>query len=410
MPPRTLILTEGADPVRVLLDDDAAGAVESGNALRLERTSQPGAYLLSSAGKVGALAVGDLQIVIAPKMPITRLVFLLGYAKAPRFWTDDTVKLDADSDFVGALVSSFVRFARRAVDQGVLQGYVTVDDVSPVLRGRIDESEQILKVYGRSIPLHVRYDDYSVDIPENRILLTAVRTVLRLAVVTPSQRASLHRIMIALESVTPLTRGAGRPAWTPSRLNDRFVPALRLAEMILDGESIEQRHGEVTVRGFLVNLNKVFEDFVCVAFSEALRGSAGHGSHQHGAHLDAAEAVEITPDFVWLGEGGTPAAVVDAKYKAEKPSGFPNADVYQMLAYCTAFGLSEGHLVYARGQGPEAIHHIPGAKVDVHCHALDLQASPVEILEEVTRLARSIVCAETQDSPIRREVAYGGTR
>jgi len=39
--------------------------------------------------------------------------------------------------------------------------------------------------------------------------------------------------------------------------------------------------------------------------------------------------------------------VVDAKYKAEKPSGFPNAGVYQMLAYCLRLGLPEGHLVNA---------------------------------------------------------------
>lgn len=391
MTPRLLALTEGADPERVRLPSEVADAIGSGSALRLERTATPGEYLLSSAGKVGVVTAGEWQIVIEPKMPISRLIFLLGYAKAPGFWTDDTVHVDADEDMVGALVSSFVRFTRRAVDQGVLQGYATVEDVAPVLRGRINESEQIRRVYGRSIPLHVRYDDYSVDTPENQILLTAVRAVLRLPVVTTPQRASLHRIMIALEAVTPLTRGVTRPAWTPSRLNSRFVPALRLAEMILDGESIEQRHGQVAVRGFLVNLNKVFEDFVCVAYSEALRGHDGYGRHQRKSYLDSGEAVEIKPDFLWLGDGEEPVAVMDAKYKSEKPAGFPNADVYQMLAYCTAFGLREGHLVYARGQGPEISHYIPGADVKVHCHALDLEATPADILAEIARLAREMV-------------------
>lgn len=41
--------------------------------------------------------------------------------------------------------------------------------------------------------------------------------------------------------------------------------------------------------------------------------------------------------------------MVDAKYEAEKPSGFPQADTYQMLAYCTVLGLPVGHLVYAEG-------------------------------------------------------------
>ena len=32
--------------------------------------------------------------------------------------------------------------------------------------------------------------------------------------------------------------------------------------------------------------------------------------------------------------------MIDAKYKAEKPAGYPNADLYQLLAYCTVLGLT----------------------------------------------------------------------
>jgi 5-methylcytosine-specific restriction enzyme subunit McrC len=44
--------------------------------------------------------------------------------------------------------------------------------------------------------------------------------------------------------------------------------------------------------------------------------------------------VVLRPDITWQ-VGGAVQAVVDAKYKAEKPSGYPNADLYQLLAYCT---------------------------------------------------------------------------
>ena len=63
----------------------------------------------------------------------------------------------------------------------------------------------------------------------------------------------------------------------------------------------------------------------------------------------------MRPDFVWS-HGGRARVVVDAKYKAEKPSGFPQADLYQMLAYCTVLGLDEGHLVYAKGTEEPAVH------------------------------------------------------
>jgi 5-methylcytosine-specific restriction enzyme subunit McrC len=60
----------------------------------------------------------------------------------------------------------------------------------------------------------------------------------------------------------------------------------------------------------------------------------GIGEPQRAAsvqQLDEAETVPVRPDFVWSNTG-VPRLVVDAKYKAEKPSGFPQADLYQMLA------------------------------------------------------------------------------
>ena len=65
----------------------------------------------------------------------------------------------------------------------------------------------------------------------------------------------------------------------------------------------------------------------------------------------------MNPDLVWY-RGGEALAVIDAKYKAEKVAGYPNADLYQMLAYCTALGLPAGHLVYL-----EARHETPTGAV-----------------------------------------------
>jgi 5-methylcytosine-specific restriction enzyme subunit McrC len=83
--------------------------------------------------------------------------------------------------------------------------------------------------------------------------------------------------------------------------------------------------------------------------------------------------------------------VVDAKYKAEKPDGFPNADLYQMLAYCTVLQLPEGHLVYAKGNEPVGRHTVRGSGVEIRCHALYLTSSPTDLLQQVARLAQ-VIC------------------
>ena len=105
--------------------------------------------------------------------------------------------------------------------------------------------------------------------------------------------------------------------------------------------------------------------------------------------LDQGGTVEMNPDLVWY-RGDKALAVIDAKYKAEKVAGYPNADLYQMLAYCTALGLQVGHLVYAKGNEAEQQIVLRGGEVELHAHALDLELIPAELLKQVEAVAHRI--------------------
>ncbi|WP_433362394.1 hypothetical protein [Streptosporangium sp. CA-115845] len=83
--------------------------------------------------------------------------------------------------------------------------------------------------------------------------------------------------------------------------------------------------------------------------------------------------------------------MVDAKYKAGKPEGFPGVGLYQMLAYCIALNLPEGHLIYAKGNAPHAAHRVRRARITIHQHALELDQPPAGLLTEVRTLARRLV-------------------
>lgn len=61
---------------------------------------------------------------------------------------------------------------------------------------------------------------------------------------------------------------------------------------------------------------------------------------QYASTLDVEGAVKIAPDLVWLVDGEVQACI-DVKYKVEKRGQLPNADLYQMAAYCRRFGLGE---------------------------------------------------------------------
>ena len=385
-----LILTEGDAAQTVALTDAEYLALQQLALANVTPTLDRGLYEVVAARKIGAVAMGDRQVVVRPKIAgLNRLVFMLGYAKDPGIWRDDLVDLTSDDELLPALAEAFSRLALAAVEQGLLQGYKTVQETLPVLRGRMLAGEQMTRLYGLPVPVAVEYDDFTVDIAENQILLMALRRLLVVPKVSIQARRRLQRLRLILADVNAPPRGSGPPSWRRSRLNVRYQPALALAQIVLAADSFEHHIGDLRVTGYMFDMWRVFEDFVTVALAESLRSYGGRSVCQKPLSLDIRRRVTMKPDLMWE-NGGTACAVVDAKYKAERPEGFPNADLYQMLAYCTVLELDEGHLIYAKGNEPVDRHTVQGSGVVIHCHALDLSAPPAKLLQQVDYLARLV--------------------
>ena len=227
------------------------------------------------------------------------------------------------------------------------------------------------------------------DIPENRLIRSALRRMLAVPGLRRDFSARLAHLDGRLEGVQVLPPGAALPTWRLTRLNARYAAALRLAEIVLRNQSAEPGPGGVSVAAFVVSMAKVFEDFVTVALREALAPHPGHTEAQYPGHLDEQRKIAILPDVVHV-VAHQPVAVFDAKYKLEDASsGYPNADVYQMLAYCTALQLPRGWLVYAQGNAPPGVRRVRHTSVDIIQYPLDLAASPADLLRQVDMLART---------------------
>ena len=357
----------------------------------------PGLWQVGPAGKVGAARIGDLEVRIKPKVAIARLLFLVGYSQHGAAWRSETVPVAEAVDLVAAVAQALWRQTERAIHQGLLPGYVIIEESSQVLRGRLRESEQLHRHHGLPLPLEIRHDEFTVDIPENRILRTACERMLAVPRVDAESQRMLRRMLRDFADVTPLSRIDPIPDWQATRLNARYHTALRLAELVLRATSVEHQRGGGAVNGFLLNMPKLFEDFVTVALREALVPVyGGRVDDQDRSHFDDAEQVLLMPDIVWKIHG-SPVAVIDAKYKAEKPAGYPNADLYQLLAYCTVLGLNRGHLVYAKGNEQPARHIVRRSGIEILCHAVDLGQEPEALLAQIHDLAGLI--AATRHDP-----------
>ncbi|MER6639569.1 restriction endonuclease [Streptomyces microflavus] len=330
---------------------------------------------------------GAIHLRLRPKLGIRDLLFLLSYSPTDP-WHPEPVTAATADDLLPALADLLTRTARRTLEAGVLHGYREVEEELPLIRGRIRTTAQLRRT-GLPLPIAVRYDDHSPDIPENRILLAALHLAAHLPGVPHPTRLALRHLADRLHGVRRPHPGLPLPPWTPTRLNARYAPALRLAELLLSGRSIQPERGApVPADGFLLDLPRVFERFVAVTLGEAL---ARHGIRcaQHDVHrLDEADRSPLRPDLVLYREG-RPVSVIDTKYVFLRATAPPADHLHQLLAYCTALGLSHGHLVYA-ATAPGAAstdHVIRRSPVTITAHALNLGEPPAGVLAQIAALA-----------------------
>ncbi|WP_427005696.1 McrC family protein [Pseudarthrobacter sp. H2] len=376
-----ITLKEGGFEASVSLPDVVAAAIPRLGVANVNPLGD-GRWTISGISKVGVINVDGWQVEIAPKIPIARLFFMMGYARDRTIWQDHDVAIGSDDTLLDTIAVSFIRQAGFALSRGMLQSYETFDDAAPLVRGRMDIPAQIGRRGGLALPAQIIFDEFTVDTAENQLLLSASLRLLDLPTLRTSDRTAIKKLTQRLEGVTAIPGGALLPPVRFHRLNDRYKSAVGLSRLILANSSLEHRKGANAASGFLFDTWRIFEDFVSAALRESL---SRHGESVHlqsSSYLDQKEELVIKPDIL-LRSNGSVRAVVDAKYKAEKHGRFPNADVYQMLAYCVKYELKDGHLVYAKGEEDPKSYVVNPPDVTIHCHALNLDQAPEALLASI---------------------------
>ncbi len=352
-----------------------------------------GRYTLTPGSEVGALNLGTLSVEIRPKLPINRLLFLLSYAMERSRWCDVPFDYAERESLLEAIVPGFVAQVRRALARGVLQGYRVEEEALPTVRGRLRFDDQIRKRHGRIPPIEVRYDDFTEDIEENRLLKAAIARLGRLRLRSVTTRRSLRAFDETLGAVRLVEYDPRRlPEITWTRLNSRYRPAVELARLILQSTSFDLAHGGVRSSAFLIDMNTVFEGFVVTALREELRLSERafpQGNRSHSLRLDTASRIRLKPDISWWA-GSRCRFIGDIKYKRVNVAGILHPDLYQLLAYTIAADLPGGLLIYAADEDDPVVHEIVSIGKRLEIVTLDLAGTPDDVLTQVSDVAARV--------------------
>ncbi len=348
-------------------------------------------FQITPGSTVGAMELDGLSVLIQPKIGIPRLLSLACYAMgAYRLQDKRPFEFEERESLPDALALALGVAARRAFPRGLLHGYIAVEEALHTVRGRIRFDEQIRRRYGIPVPVEVRYDEFTDDIPANQLIKAATWRLSRMRLRSGQARRNLGWISGTLENVSFVEFPPNNvPEVEIDRLNEHYKDVIALSRLILRHGYFESGRGKVRASGFLMDMNKVFQEFVTVALREALGLSARALRETSISTLDEGETVHLKPDLVWS-EGSRCLFVGDAKYKRIEDQRAPNADLYQLLAYATALDLPGGMLIYAKGEEEQAIHTVRHSGKRLEVVALDLEQDLDVVLGEVELLGQRI--------------------
>jgi 5-methylcytosine-specific restriction enzyme subunit McrC len=385
MPDRAIQLVEHAWTQGVeLTPDEAAALAQAPAGVEVRPTRVAGRFDVRASSIVGTVVLPTRPVVIRPKVSIDRLMWMLDVVgRVPVFGAD--AHFDDDADLLSTMQEQYARLLGRALALGPVREYQSTTDDVQALRGTPDFLHLTTRRFGLFPPVRCRFDEYSVDTDVNRVLLAAALSLARWRRTDAARR--LETLAAALEGVRVVHFAPDRIP--DPRLDRRYahvLPALRLAQLVLRHASFEFRSGRNWGISFLVDMDKVFEEFVIVGIRRVLGLTPDElAAHPAGLHLDVGRRFRFIPDGLWRSKDGHPRVVIDAKYKQRDSA--DSEDVYQVVAYASALGIEKAVLVYA-GVPAQEHEFLNGPRLLVLRLALDGSAD--DLARNVAEVARSI--------------------
>ena len=367
--------------------------------LRIEPRPDGRFDITPTGNLVGYVRRGETSVIIRPSKCDSGLVlFMMGYTDNPEMFGESQVDFEADEDLLEATVSVFVRATLSSVARGLYRAYASMDEELSVIRGRVRISDQISRRFRLVPPISVSYDEFTVDVIENRLIKAALEVVSQMPIRNKRTVDDLQVLRAVFTDVTHTDfdqSSMPKPVWT--RLNQHLKYSVNLAKRIILHSSISLDLGDSSSDEFLINMANVFEDFVVTAIREELNLNSTQmpraNELRNNPYLDFGNVIKLKPDISrW--QGSQCVAIGDVKYKRTSSEGVVHPDIYQLLAYATAAELGRASVVYACGKGERdellvGSHRIRGTDIELDVFALDLTKSSLEVLTQIAEFAQA---------------------
>jgi 5-methylcytosine-specific restriction enzyme subunit McrC len=300
-------------------------------------------WRLTAQGWAGFIPLRrDLTLVLQPKSTLSDLFAMIEVA-----YNLESLHFLPGLVHVTTLPEIYTRLARLLAQRilarsgrGLYRAYQAQQRASAFVRGRIHTPALAHTLPNATIACD--FAQLTTDVEENRILAWTLYVILRSGLCRGETLRTVnraYRLLARQSTLTPIEahRCRGR---TYTHLNRDYAPLHALCAFFLDGSGPGHTVGDTSMIPFLVDMARLYEQFVAAWLQRRL-APAYHVASQ--VHTPLGGDLHFTIDLVI--SAGRQRWVVDTKYKL--PTGGPDAaDVAQVLAYAQVQGAQQAVLVY----------------------------------------------------------------
>ena len=311
---------------------------------RLKRRLQDNKLEIENTSYSGIIQLDQIRILFSTKVK-ANLFYMLSFLKNEEsFCYDPEVIIDVKEGalFFDVLARLFLNELEAIFKKGFHRKYVRKEENISFLKGKLLIKNQFFNDITKKAKFYCSYEDLTYDNLENQIVLRA--TILLIPLIRFNEKirqdliyySFLLKENVSLINVTP--EDCNKVQFT--RLNDYYEAIIQFSKVILQNYFIRSTYkGKSRGFNFIVNMNKVYEDFITTMVEEIVNEESEFKNYivekqKRFNSLVLEEEIITKPDVILRRKDTLDdyPLIIDAKYKR----GEQNTDYFQVIAYSLA--------------------------------------------------------------------------
>lgn len=246
-------------------------------------------------------------------------------------------------------ISIFLNELSSMVKKGIKKSYIEMEENSTYIKGKINVSKNIQKNFLNQTKHYSKYDEYSDNITENKIIKFTLVLLLKISHSSKNKKVIKQILSIFHEIDLPHNINSELKKIKDHNAYLYYKEIFNWCFMFIKNYSFSPYTGQGISYSLLFNMGRLFESYVTNFFETKYSMHNIKKQHQQFALLESHFLVKIKPDIVLNNK-----FVFDAKWKivnsAKKKYDIDDSDLYQLFCYGKKYKAKEVSLIYPKSE------------------------------------------------------------